>query len=89
MSIPLLSGPGALTLSILLFSKTSSIEGNFSVLLGILSVLVLTLILMITSKYLKKVIGQTGDEILSRFLGVLLAALSIQFVYDGISNFAG
>lgn len=89
MSIPLLSGPGALTLSILLFSKTSTMEGNFSVLLGILSVLILTLILMITSKYLKKVIGQTGDEILSRFLGVLLAALSIQFVYDGISNFAG
>ena len=89
MSIPLLSGPGALTLSILLFSKTSSMEGNFSVLIAILAVLLLTLILMITSKYLKKVIGKTGDEILSRFLGVLLAALSIQFVYDGISNFAG
>src|SRR5699024_2148242 len=88
MSIPLLAGPGSLTLSILLFSNTASIEGNMSIMIAILSVLLLTLILMIGSTYLKKIIGRTGDEILSRFLGVLLAALSIQFVYDGISNMA-
>jgi len=88
MSIPLLAGPGSLTLSILLFSNAASIEGNMSIMIAILSVLLLTLILMIGSTYLKKVIGRTGDEILSRFLGVLLAALSIQFVYDGISNMA-
>ena len=88
MSIPLLAGPGSLTLSILLFSNTASIEGNMSIMIAILAVLLLTLILMIGSTYLKKVIGRTGDEILSRFLGVLLAALSIQFVYDGISNMA-
>ena len=88
MSIPLLAGPGSLTLSILLFSNAASIQGNMSIMIAILSVLLLTLILMIGSTYLKKVIGRTGDEILSRFLGVLLAALSIQFVYDGISNMA-
>lgn len=89
MSIPLLAGPGALTLSILLFSNTTTTEGNISVLIAIVTVYLLTLILMFLSGYLKKVIGRTGDEILSRFLGVLLAALSIQFIYDGISNITG
>ncbi|MCW9707055.1 MarC family protein [Fodinibius salsisoli] len=89
MSIPLLAGPGALTLSILLFSNTTTTEGNVSVLIAILTVYLLTLILMFLSSYLKKIIGRTGDEILSRFLGVLLAALSIQFIYDGISNITG
>lgn len=89
MTIPLLAGPGALTLSILLFSNSSSWDADFSVIAAILSVCLLTLILMLTSKYLKKIIGHTGDEILRRFLGVILAALSIQFVYDGISNIAG
>lgn len=89
MTIPLLAGPGALTLAILLFSNSSTFSADISVIAAILSVLLLTFVLMLTSKYLKKVIGRTGDEILRRFLGVILAALSIQFIYDGISNIAG
>ena len=89
MTIPLLAGPGALTLAILLFSNASATSANLSVIVAILTILLLTFILMLTSKYLKKIIGRTGDEILRRFLGVLLAALSIQFIYDGINNIAG
>lgn len=89
MTIPLLAGPGALTLSILLFSNSSTWSADFSVIAAILTVCLLTFVLMLTSKYLKKIIGRTGDEILRRFLGVILAALSIQFIYDGIINIAG
>lgn len=87
MAIPLLAGPGALTLSILMFSQSPEWSANISVIAAILTILVLTLVLMLISKYLKKVIGRTGDEILRRFLGVILAALAIQFVHDGILNF--
>ena len=87
MSIPLLAGPGTLTLAILLFSQNT--EGNDSILsvsAAIVSVLIITLVAMVASKYLKKIIGKTGDEILRRFLGVILAALAIQFIYEGIRN---
>ena len=86
MSIPMLAGPGTLTLSILLFSHTSSLSGTIAVSAAIISILSLTLLFMLVSKYLKKIIGKTGDEILKRFLGVILAALAIQFVFDGIKN---
>jgi len=89
MSVPLLAGPGTLTLSVLLFSKTTEPSGTFAVAAAIISTLLLTLVLMILSKNLKKVIGKTGDEILKRFLGVILAALGIQFIYEGISNLMG
>ena len=89
MSIPLLAGPGSLTLSILLFSKSPEMSADIAVIAAILSTLAITLTLMLISKYLKKIIGETGDEILRRFLGVILAALSIQFIYDGIINLAG
>jgi len=89
MSIPLLAGPGSLTLSILLFSKSNEISADISVVAAILTICLLTLILMLVSKYLKKIIGKTGDEILRRFLGVILAALAIQFIYDGIANITG
>ena len=87
MSIPLLAGPGTLTLAILLFSQNT--EGNDSILsvsAAIVSVLIITLVAMVASKYLKKMFGKTGDEILRRFLGVILAALAIQFIYEGIRN---
>ncbi len=89
MTIPILAGPGALTLSILLFSQTPGTAANVSIIVAIVAVCLLTLLLMLGSDYLKKVIGRTGDEILRRFLGVILAALSIQFIYDGISQMSG
>jgi len=89
MTVPLLAGPGTLTLSVLLFSKTTETSGATAVAAAIISTLLLTLVLMILSKNLKKVIGKTGDEILKRFLGVVLAALAIQFIYEGISNLIG
>ena len=86
LSIPLLAGPGALTLSILLFSKADSIAGNISVITAVIVCLLITLVLMLLSEQLKRVIGKTGDEIIRRFLGVVLAALAIQFIYDGMIN---
>ena len=48
----------------------------------------MTLVFMLLSKYVKLIVGTTGDEILRRFLGVILAALAIQFIHDGIVQFA-
>ncbi|WP_028470826.1 MarC family protein [Neptunomonas japonica] len=86
MSIPMLAGPGSLTLAILLFSKASDNQGTLSIILAILTISLGTLVMMILSRYVKKIIGRTGDDILRRFLGVVLAALAIQFIHDGIIN---
>ncbi len=86
MSIPMLAGPGSLTLAILLFSNATDSQGSLSITLAILTISLGTLVMMILSRYVKKVIGRTGDDILRRFLGVILAALAIQFVHDGIIN---
>ncbi|MDH2435797.1 MarC family protein [Pokkaliibacter sp. MBI-7] len=89
MSIPLLAGPGSLTLAILLFSRSADNAVNLGVLAAILTISFITLALMLLSRYVKTVIGRTGDEILRRFLGVILAALAIQFVYEGVKSIAG
>ena len=91
MSIPMLAGPGSLTLSILLFSNAQAntdhpIGAQLSVLAAILTISSITLVLMLLSQFVKRVIGRTGDEILRRFLGVILAALAIQFIADGVAG---
>lgn len=86
LSMPLLAGPGSLTVSILLFSNTTDASEQLGVFFAVIFICCLTFITMVLSKYAKKLIGKTGDEILRRFLGVLLAALAIQFIFDGASN---
>ncbi|MDA7746994.1 MarC family protein [Psychromonas sp.] len=86
MSIPLLAGPGSLTLAILLFSQNAQTESAVAVGAAIISILLVTLVAMMAAKHLKRIIGKTGDEILRRFFGVILAALAIQFIYEGIHN---
>lgn len=86
LCIPLMAGPGGLTMAILQFSKANAWSQFFAVVAAIIAILALTYVLMRLSGQLKRIIGETGDEILRRFLGVVLAALAIQFVYDGIRN---
>ena len=89
MAIPMMAGPGSLTLTLLLFSQSTETAADFAVAAAVVSITMATLCFMLLSKYLKKIIGRTGDDILRRFLGVILAALAIQFIYDGVVNIAG
>ncbi|NRA21959.1 MAG: MarC family protein [Oceanospirillaceae bacterium] len=86
MAIPMMAGPGSLTLAILLFSQSDRPEADYAVAAAILTITLGTLCCMLLSRYIQRVIGRTGDDILRRFLGVILAALAIQFIYDGIVN---
>lgn len=84
MSIPLLSGPGCLTVTILLFSQPQTVSGSFSLVLAVLVVYLLTYLALSSANRVKDIIGRTGDDILRRLLGVILAALAIQFIADGV-----
>ena len=86
MAIPMMAGPGSLTLAILLFSQSNEYKADIAVAAAIMTITIATLVCMLLSRYIKRVIGRTGDDILRRFLGVILAALAIQFIYDGIVN---
>jgi len=89
MAIPLLAGPGCLTLTILLFSdakNAASSEHIFYLLAAIGVVYFLTLVILLFSSTIEKLIGKTVNNILKRLLGVLLAALAIQFIVDGIKG---
>ena len=89
LSIPLIAGPGCLTLTILLFSGSSGPAETFSLVLAVLTIFALTLPALLLSSKIKKLIGETGDDILRRLLGVILAALAIQFIADGVRQLAG
>ncbi len=85
LAIPLLAGPGAITATVLLAGRA---DGNL-MLVGLLIAVVVVVavacfVAFIFAGEIGRVIGMTGNIVLSRLLGVLLAALAVQFVVDGI-----
>lgn len=88
LSIPLIAGPGCLTLTILLFSKSESWQATAGLVSAVLLIFTFTLGCLLGATTIKKLIGETGDDILRRLLGVILAALAIQFIADGIRQLA-
>ena len=84
LAIPLIAGPGAIASVILLTGQAPGLLG-FSVVLGIASsVLVIVLLLFLAAGMLERGLGKTGILVITRLLGMLLAALSVQFVLDGL-----
>jgi multiple antibiotic resistance protein len=84
LAIPLIAGPGAISASVLLSGAFDGFTGQ-AALVGIIFVcLVLTYVVFLLADRIDNVLGQTGRSILTRLLGVILAALAVQFVADGI-----
>ncbi len=86
LAIPLIAGPGSMTAIVLLMGKARSIEDGALVLAGLAAVLALTLIAMLAAGKLVKVMGVTGANAIARISGILLAALAMQFVFDGLTG---
>ncbi|RJP84945.1 MAG: MarC family protein [Desulfobacteraceae bacterium] len=85
LSIPLIAGPGCLTLTVLLFSRVPEAAGSLLPLLAaIMSVFLLTLTGLLFSKWVVRTVGDTLNNLFKRLLGILLASLAVQFIADGV-----
>jgi multiple antibiotic resistance protein len=85
LAIPLMAGPGAITATILLAGQAAGRPIWLGILLGIIVVVVAAcFVAFIAAGRIGKLLGVTGNIVLSRLLGVILAALAVQFVIDGV-----
>ena len=85
LAIPLLAGPGAITATVLLAGRAG---GNPMLIAVLIAVVVLVaascFVAFLFAERIGRAIGLTGNIVLSRLLGVLLAALAVQYVVDGV-----
>lgn len=85
LAIPFLAGPGSITsIMLLMAAQDGNVAAQATVLLVLGCVLLMSLSLFLLAPRLEKILGQTVSSILSRILGVLLAALASQYIIDGI-----
>jgi len=84
LAIPLLAGPGAITATILLAGRAGSDPRLIAILVALIgAVLALCALVFLLAERISRLLGVTGNVVLSRLLGVILAALAVQFVVDG------
>jgi multiple antibiotic resistance protein len=85
LAIPLMAGPGAITATVLLAGQTAGRPLMLAALLAVIVLVALAcLVTFLVADKIGHVLGRTGNIVLSRLLGVLLAALAVQFVIDGV-----
>ncbi len=87
LAIPLIAGPGALATVLLLMGRAPSFWPDKAIILGLI-VLVLGLVgaALVLSRRVFTLLGVTGSNVVSRILGILLAALAVQFIIDGVKE---
>ena len=87
LAIPLMAGPGSIATVILLTGQQPGFTGFAMVMGVVIAVLAILLVMCLFSGLFERMLGKTGITVVTRLLGMLLAALSVQFVLDGLRAF--
>jgi multiple antibiotic resistance protein len=87
LAIPLIAGPGAISATILLAGTLSEPVSRLALIGIILICIAASYLVFFLAERVDRFLGETGRSILTRLLGVILAALAVQFVADGIKTF--
>jgi multiple antibiotic resistance protein len=87
LATPLIAGPGAMGAVILLIANAQGdLLIQLIVITSLLAVLLINLLALLGATYIQKILGVSGQHVISRVFGVLLCALAVQFVFDGIGQ---
>lgn len=90
LAFPLIAGPGALATVLLTFGSTKVGPVLYAGLVAVIvAVVLVTLLFMLSTPLVMRVLGVTGAKVVSRLAGVILAALAVQFVIDGLKGAFG
>ena len=84
MGLPLLSGPGAIATVMVLVGKAKDTSQHIVLFAVIARVSVMTLLMLRSATMLARVLGTTGINVIGRVMGLILAAIAMQFVLDGL-----
>lgn len=88
LAFPLIAGPGSLSAIVLLMGRSDGLINGVATITMLLLCLLLTFAALLASEHLQRWLGETGTDVVGRISGVLLAALAVQFVFDGLRHAA-
>jgi multiple antibiotic resistance protein len=87
LATPLIAGPGSMGAAILLMAdQEGDLTGQAIIIASLLTIVLLTFISLLLASKIQRLLGVTGMHVITRVMGVLLTALAVQFIFDGIKQ---
>ena len=86
IALPLYTGPGAITATIVLNAEATDIISKVLLILAIILVYVIVRLTHIYSEQIIRVLGKSGSDIIARLMAIFLAAIGVEFVFAGLTN---
>ncbi len=87
LAIPMISGPGALTNAIVLMEDADDYPTKIVLIISILLVMILTYIILYSSSRIIKFLGETGNNVLMRLMGLIVMVIAVEFFFSGLKPF--
>jgi multiple antibiotic resistance protein len=84
MALPLIAGPGSMGAVMLMMAHASDFYQQATVILCVIAIMLLTLVCLLAATPITRLLGVTGMHVIMRVMGVLLCALAVQFIFDGV-----
>ncbi len=84
LAMPLLAGPGAISLMIIIAGRTDGLMNHGIIVLGTALLALTTWIVLLTAGPIAKALGRTGLNVATRFMGLILAAIAVEFITSGL-----
>jgi len=85
LGIPMICGPGAITNAIVLMRDASSYDMKITLIVSIMLVLFITLMILWSSSKVLKVLGETGNKVLLRLMGLIVMVIAVEFFFSGLT----
>ena len=86
MAIPMLSGPGAMTTSLVLMREANSVIDAATLIFAIIIVCLLSYFILSRADYIGRYLGETGKHVTERIMGLIVLVVGVQFVINGIEG---
>lgn len=86
LGLPLLSGPGAIATVMVFVGRAPDLPHRIGVVFAVAMVSLTAFLVLRSAGYFARLLGQTGINVISRIMGLILAAISIQFVLEGVTE---
>lgn len=84
LAIPMICGPGALTNAIVMMEDANSIEKKVILIIAVILVILLTYIILYSSSRIIKILGQTGNNVMMRLMGLIVMVIAVEFFFSGL-----
>ncbi len=84
LAIPMICGPGAITNAIVLMEDASSLQLKIVLFSSIFLVIVITYLILFSSSRIIKMLGQTGNNVMMRLMGLIVMVIAVEFFFAGL-----